>query len=240
MIYHVLPGDAQLEDFRKTGIDGEVIVFREAFITWPIDAVDTNEFWDQRASYILSEYGDDEIVYHEKVADEILRFGDVATGDEVNLWFEFELFCSVNLWYCLHELKESGASIFRVAPIDLEPDDVWRGFGQHGPDQLRSAFEARIEFTVEDVDVGARLWRAFRDHDHEKLRLLGEHRSSALPFLKEVSEAASKIDTRPAAILRDIKSEGMHTLAEVFPEFQKRAGVYGFGDAQVQRLMDKT
>ncbi|HEX6278386.1 MAG TPA: DUF1835 domain-containing protein [Pyrinomonadaceae bacterium] len=239
MIYHVLPGDAQLDDFRKTGIDGEVIVFREAFVTGPIDALETNEFWDQRASYILSEYGDDEIVYQEKVADEILRLDDVADGDEVNLWFEFELFCSVNLWYCLHALKGSGSYIFRVAPIDLEPDDVWKGFGEHAPDDLRSAFEARMEFTDEDVVVGARLWSAYRDRDLEKLRLLGEHRSPALPFLKEVTGAASEIDTLPAAILRDIENDGINTFAEVFPEFQKRAGVYGFGDAQVQKLLDK-
>ena len=108
MIYHVLPGDAQVEDFRKTGIPGELIVFREAFVTGPIDAIDVNEFWDHRAHFILSEYAEDEISYHEKVADEILRISDIGPDDEVNLWFEFELFCSVNFWYCLNELKDSG------------------------------------------------------------------------------------------------------------------------------------
>ena len=56
MIYHVLPGDAQVDDFMKTGIPGEVIVFREAFVTGPIEGVDVNEFWDQRAHFILSEF----------------------------------------------------------------------------------------------------------------------------------------------------------------------------------------
>ena len=124
MIYHVLPGDAQVEDFRKTGIQGEIIVFREAFVTGPLDAADTNEFWDRRARFILSEYGDDEIAYQEKVADEILRLSDIEADDEVNLWFEFELFCSVNFWYCLSELRDSGAHLYRVAPVNLEPDDV--------------------------------------------------------------------------------------------------------------------
>src|SRR5690349_23547808 len=119
MIYHVLPGDAQVEDFRKTEIPGELIVFREALVTGPIDAVDVNEFWDQRAHFVLSEYAEDEISYHEKVADEILRISEIGPDDEVNLWFEFELFCSVNFWYCLNELKDSGAEVYRVAPFNL-------------------------------------------------------------------------------------------------------------------------
>ena len=238
MIYHVLPGDAQVEDFRKAGIDGEVIVFREAFISGPIDAIEIDDFWGQRARFILSEYGDDEIAFQEKVADEILKISDVGPDDEINLWFEFELFCSVNLWYCLHALRDSGAQVFRVAPANPAPDDVWKGFGEHGPSELKSAFDHRVEMTPVDVDKGVELWAAFRRRDRSLLRTLGEYRSPAFPFLKEVTEAASEIDTLPKQIVREIRSEGLSTLGEVFPEFRKRAGVFGFGDLQVERLLD--
>lgn len=238
MIYHVLPGDAQVEDFRKTAIPGELIVFREAFVTGPIESPDVNEFWESRAHFILGEYGEDEIAYHEKVADEILKISDIEAGDEVNLWFEFELFCSVNFWYCLNELKDSGAAIYRVAPINLEPDDVWKGFGEHNSDDLAAAFESRTEISQDDLDRGAELWSAYRRRDGSVLRRLGDYRSASIPFLKEVAEAASEIDTRPLQIVREIRSEGFASLEEVFPEFKKRAGVYGFGDLQVERLLD--
>lgn len=238
MIYHVLPGDAQVEDFRKTGIPGELIVFREAFVTGPVDAVDVNEFWDQRAHFVLSEYAEDEISYHEKVADEILRISDIGPDDEVNLWFEFELFCSVNYWYCLSELKDSGAMVYRVAPFNLEPDDVWKGFGGHGSDDLAAAFESRTQISQEDLEHGAELWGAFRNREGAKLRKLSDYRSASMPFLKEVAEAGSEIDTRPLQIVREIRSEGLATIDEVFPEFKKRAGVYGFGDLQVEHLLD--
>lgn len=238
MIYHVLPGDAQVADFQKTEIPGELIVFREALVTGPLDAIGPNEFWDQRARFILGEYGEDEIAYHEKVADEILRISDIEAGDEVNLWFEFELFCSVNFWYCLSELKDSGAAVYRVAPINLEPDDVWKGFGEHNADDLTAAFESRTEVTQDDLDQGAKLWSAFRRREGSNLRKLGDYRSHSMPFLKEVSEAASEVDTRPLQIVREIRSDGFAALEEVFPEFKKRAGVYGFGDLQVERLLD--
>ena len=239
MIYHVLPGDAQVEDFRKTGIEGEVIIFREAFVSGPIDSTDLDEFWEQRARFILSEYGDDEIAFQETVADEILKISDVGSDDEINLWFEFELFCSVNLWYCLSKLKGTGAKVFRVAPVNLEPDDLWKGFGGHGPNELQTAFDERVEMTPDDVATGDQLWDAFGRRDWLKLHKLGEYRSAAMPFLKEVTEAAAEIDVLPKQIVREIKSEGRATLEEVFPEFRERAGVFGFGDLQVERLMNE-
>ena len=239
MIYHVLPGDAQVEEFRKTGIEGELIVFREALVTGPIDEASVDEFWDRRARFILSEYGEDEIDYQEKVADELLRLEDVSEGDEVDLWFEFELFCSVNYWFCLDQLGGSGARIFRVAPVDASPDNVWEGFGQHIAEDLKASFDSRVELTLEDVETGSQLWKAFRDRDILKLRELGDYRSPAFPFLKEVCDAAADIEVRPAEIVREIVGSGKRELEEVFPEFRSRAGVYGFGDLQVEKLIER-
>lgn len=176
MIYHVLPGDAQAEEFRKTGLDGEVIFFREALIVGPVDAENIDNFWDERAQFILAEYGEDVIDYHEKVADEIARLIDVNDVDEVNLWFEYELFCSANMWFCLDLLKGSDASIFRVAPLDASPDNVWKGFGDHTAADLKNCFEARTRFKTEEVEHGSILWDAFRKRDAAKLIELGEYR----------------------------------------------------------------
>ena len=103
MIYHVLPGDAHVEEFRKTGLEGEVIVFRDVLITGPIDHAPAEEFWDRRARFVLSEYGEDEIVFQEKVADELLKLSDVNEGDEVFL-LGIILFYT---FYCLYQLVES-------------------------------------------------------------------------------------------------------------------------------------
>jgi hypothetical protein len=240
MIYHVLPGAAQVDDFRKTGLDGEVIVFSEAMAVGPIDAENIDEFWDQRARFILAEYGEDVIDYHEKVADNIAKLIDVEEDDEVNLWFEYELFCSANMWLCLDLVKDSGADVFRVAPINLTPDDVWKGFGKHTSDDLKACFEARTPFLSEDIAKGTELWDAFRKRDSARLLELGEYRSQCFPFLKEVCEAAAEIETRPAKLVRELNDEGLTDLATVFPEFQKRAGVYGFGDTQVEKLLERS
>lgn len=238
MIYHVLPGDASVKEFQETGIAGEVIVCREVFIVGPIDAKTPEEFWDARAKFILSEYSEDEIVYHEKVADELERLAEMTLDDEVNLWFEYELFCSVNMWFCLDRLAESGAKIYRVEPAVLETANRWSGFGQLNVEQFKSCFDVRQLFTDADVKLGRNLWDAFADRDGAKLMEFAETATPRFPYLSEVAKAAAEIETRPYDVLREIKSDGFTEFEKIFPEFAKRAGVYGFGDSQVQRILD--
>ena len=170
MIYHVLPGDSLAAEFNKTDIEGGVIVCRECLIVGPVDAETPHEFWDERARFILSEYGEDEIEFHERVADELEKLADVEADDEVNLWFEYELFCSVNMWFCLSLLRDSGAAVYRVEPVMLTAADRWKGFGKAEVDDLRKCFETRKYLNVEDVELGAALWDVYRRNDHTQLK----------------------------------------------------------------------
>ncbi len=239
MIYHVLPGDSLAGEFRKTNIRGELIICREALISGPIDANSLDEFWQQRARFILAEYGGDEIEYHETTAADLNKLTELTAEDEADLWFEYELFCSVNMWFCVSLLELIGARAYRVEPIGLEENDRWDGFGKFEADDLRSCFELRTEFSRDDIALGAALWQAYRRKDHEKLTVLAATDSPCFPHLKEVVEAAVTQDMLPVETLRSITRSGETDFGKIFIEFKKRAGVYGFGDLQVKTLLDK-
>lgn len=239
MILHVLPGDSLVEEFKKTEIDGEVIVCRECLVVGDLTGETLDEFWRSRANFLELEYAGDPIEYQEDVAYELERLIDLPAEGEVNLWFEYELFCQANMWFCLDLLKTNDAKVFRAAPVNPSPDDVWKGFGEHDAAELTNCFESRIQFTEEDIAIGSRLWAAFRKRNSTALLELGEYRSPCFPLLKEVCEAAAEIETRPAEIVKELRSAGLKELETVFPAFQKQAGVYGFGDLQVERLLEK-
>lgn len=239
MIFHVLPGDAQVEEFKKTGLEGEVIVCREALVSGPMDADNLDEFWDQRARFILAEYAEDEIEYHEKVAAPLNKLSEVADGDEVNLWFEYELFCSANLWFCLSILKEASAGIYRIEPLGLDEADRWNGFAGFTAEDMLAAHSLRTKFTDAEVELGAGLWRAYSRGDSAELTSLADRDAPCFPYLKEVVAAAAEQDIRPLEVVREITAAGETDFAKIFVEFRKRAGVYGYGDLQVQRLIDQ-
>lgn len=238
MKLHVLPGDSLFKEFQDADIDGEIVVCRECLVVGDVSGSTLEEFWDRRANFISLEYGGDPIEYRENVAYELERLIGLSAHDEVYLWFEYELFCQANMWFCLDLLKGTEAAVYRVALLNVAPDDVWKGFGKLSADDLTVCFDARTKFSDEDIAMGSRLWDAFRRRDSAELLTLGEYRSECFPFLKEVSEAAAEIESKPARVVSELKAAGHKDLESIFPEFKKRAGVYGFGDLQVERLIE--
>jgi hypothetical protein len=61
--------------------------------------------------------------------------------------------------------------------------------------------------------------------------------SPAFPYLEELCAAAINKNSRPAEIVQEIHAEGITSFNELFPEFRRRAGIYGYGDSQVRRLL---
>lgn len=237
MIYHVLPGDAQVDVFKGSGIDGEMLVCREALIEGDISGDTLDEFFINRAAFHNESSNEDPANYNATVASQFRRLADLSDGDEVNLWFEYELFCAANMWFCIDLLSKSDATIFRVEPTHLTQQDRFDGFGNVTPEQMRRCLDARTQLTPEDIALGSALWKAFRNHDGSSLQALSNEVSPALPHLSELCLAAIDRHTRPAEIVREITAEGISDFGSIFAEFRRRAGIYGFGDSQVKRLL---
>jgi len=205
-----------------------------------LDAEHLDQFWNERARFIVGEYGEDEIAYHDNVARELARLQDVEAGDQVNLWFEYELFCSVNMWFCLSLLSGTRAEVYRVEPLGRDVEKRWDGFGGFTADEMRVAYELRTALSGEQAKLGAELWQAYRTKDHTLLKqLAAKCDTDCFPYLKEVAAAAAEEDIQPLEVVKEIRARGIGEFPEIFREFRKRAGVYGYGDTQVQKLLDQ-
>ncbi|HEX8735739.1 MAG TPA: DUF1835 domain-containing protein, partial [Pyrinomonadaceae bacterium] len=157
MKIHVLAGDALAQDFNNSGIEGEAVVCRECLVEGNVKAENLEDFWQVRAGFIKNAYGETEEKYFADVVSEFEKLQTIAPGAEVNLWFEYELFCQANMWFCLSLLPETKASVYRVAPVVRTEADVWKGFGNLSAEDLKKCFAARIKFTGDDIRLGAAL-----------------------------------------------------------------------------------
>jgi hypothetical protein len=175
--------------------------------------------------------------YRARVVSEFERLRDLPAGTEFNLWFEYELFCHVNMWFCVWLLRDTGAEIFRVAPDILPGNDIWDGFGRMDAEQLRQCFSSRVKFADDDITLGSQLWTAYQDRDHLRLRELSRTDSRCFPYLSEACEAEIEKNFRPRLVLDELRREGLEGFDEVFEAFRERAGVYGYGDTQVRRIL---
>lgn len=241
MKVHVLPGDALTETFQQTNISGEVIVCRECLVDGDVKADSLEEFWITRARFIENGYGENAEAYFQNVAAEFEKLKTNAqNGAEINLWFEYELFCQANYWFTLFLLRESDAKVYRVAPVVRDENEIWKGFGKLSAADLEVCFGNRVALSAADISLGADLWKAFQNADYESLANLSKNESAAFPHLGKVCRAAIEKQTRPRKVLEEIIADGKKDFArEIFPAFAAKAGVYGFGDTQVKRILDE-
>ncbi len=240
MRIHVLTGDSLAENFPSSELGGEIIVSRECLIEGPLIGRNLPKFWQTRAAFISSNHGDDKNLYAKNVAGEYQKLLLLKPADEVNLWFEYDLFCQVNLWFTLYLLSQSQADdVYRIAPNVRNQTDLWRGFGRLTSKQLEECFAMRVKLTSDDVSLGAKLWLAYQNNNLDELRLLAENESDGFPYLREVcaAEIDRKVNHKPEHTLREITSAGITEFPEIFAQFSKQEGIYGFGDSQVKRIL---
>jgi hypothetical protein len=239
MKIHVLPGDALLESFKAAEIEGEIVICRECLVEGDVRSESLEEFWRLRADFIGNTYGDDRDSYRRKVISEFERLQNSTRDDEIFLWFEYELFCQTNMWFCLFLLQNSPAAIYRIAPAVRAENEVWKGFGKLSKEKLKECFDRKTRFAGEDILLGAQLWDAYQNNDPQALMKLSETESNCFPLLKEVCKAETERHFRPQNTLKSLISQGETSFAKLFEQFNETEGVYGFADLQVKNIYNR-
>lgn len=226
--YHILTGDALAETFMQSGIEGNIIVAREALIDGPVSADEPELFWKHRSEFIGSD-----------TKPEFDKINNIQPDDEVNLWFENDLFCQANMWFSISLInKNKLTNVFRVTPL-INKENKWAGFGRHTPNDLLECYDKHKSFTKGDFTLGENLWDAYRKSDIIALNFLSGSLSPCFPFLEEVcrAEMERKRNARPRKVLEDLLAQGYTDFKDIFRQFSQREGIYGYGDSQIESML---
>ncbi|CAF3412348.1 unnamed protein product [Rotaria sp. Silwood2] len=226
MIYHILNGDGLAGSFK---LEGEKIICRECLIDGNVQAESLEGFWQIRSDFIKQSVGDKS--YFEKVKSEFDKLNHLESTDEVNLWFGNEAFCQVNMWFILSLIWDKDAIIYRV----FSDSGNW-SCEFH---DLDKCLDSRQKLTNDDIQLGKQLWKAFCSQDFESLKRLSKTSSDNFPDLNEVCQALIEIDTKPMQILRELVEDNEIDFGSLFTQFRAKAGIYGFGDTQFTKLLNK-
>ena len=105
MIYNILNGDSLAYSFPDAKIEGDIIVVREGLIDGNLSGNNLQDFWHSRASYM----GLTEAEYHDKIVSEFEKIMNAPDDSEFNLWFEYDLFCQVNMWFVISIINSLSA-----------------------------------------------------------------------------------------------------------------------------------
>ncbi len=241
MVVHVLNGDALAQQLM--GTYQPFIVMRECLIEGPLYPECNNQFWKQRTDYFIQQFQTEEEIYKVRVIDELDRLFRCPPGTRFHLWFEFDLFCQLNMWFlvdCLVKNYENPV-IYWTRPIHRK----WSGFGSMSLQDLSKAFDDKLKLKKEEQGLICNLWQNYLDQSMDYFsNLLKED----IPFLYDIDESIRALINLlpgeglnlPLRKLKTILQESHHpSFGEIFKRFSKELGVYGYGDLQVKHMIDQ-
>ena len=238
---HVLNGDALLDQFPES-LPGEKLVMRECLIEGPVNATSLDSFYKDRITFLQFEYKATEEKYQTSTIAELERLAELPNDDEINLWFEQDLFCQANLWFiCAYlMLHKKSNPVYLIMPRSFSS----YGFGALNSDKLRVLYDERKPFL--HLKEFAALWEFYRFGKTKDLWELTLNLSKDYPFLKETVQAHldrirvnDSLGRPTESLIRIIKDLHTTDFKPVFKEFCSREGIYGYGDTQVKRFYNK-
>ncbi|WP_448555845.1 hypothetical protein [Thalassotalea montiporae] len=249
LVIHLLNGDALKQRFPAT-INGEQLVMRECLIDGPSTAMVGEKLFQQRAEY-LKQYAVDNTFpdYFSYVVPTFTKLASVTSGDKIYCWFEHDLFCQCNLWFCLNFLATTSAKdIYLVTPNQGNE----YSFANMSDNELTDALDKAVNLTVDEVQCFAQLWLAYAVKNYAEMTQFANALGERFSFVQAAvnAELARTPDSqglgKPERVLREIISElsasSDHQTAEfgaVFRKFSQQMGIYGFGDLQVKAMYEK-
>jgi hypothetical protein len=245
MAYNILNGDSLAYSFPDANIGGEIIVVREGLIDGELSGDNLHDFWQSRAKYMRIA----ETEYNNSVVKEFEKILNAPDNSEFNLWFEYDLFCQVNMWFVISIINSLpiNKKVFAVytSYLDKTSKQFWNGFGQANSNELKVCYANRIPLSEADINFGQELWKDYKNGNLEALTNLSKHPSIAFPYLQEVVKAhvdrfpKDGTKGRPEKVIEYITNNISTDFNIVFKEFWDRESIYGFGDTQLKSLYDK-
>lgn len=244
-IFHIVNGDAVVPLLKKSGIDGEIVVWREALCDGPLDIqVASDNFWKKRYDFFEKELGISKLEYFDKTIKEILKADDFPENSEVVMWFEFDLFCQVNLMaLCSYLLQNYRKDITYnlVCTGKVKGKEKLQSLTDFSSESFKLLYENKIKLSKNNLIFADNCWQKFVENDIEKIAEFNFGKISKFQYFQMAMNqhlkrfpSKNNLNEIQNKILKIINLSPF-TANEIVCHlliWQQQSTVYGFGDTQ--------
>ncbi|RYY37521.1 MAG: DUF1835 domain-containing protein [Sphingobacteriaceae bacterium] len=251
-ILHILNGDSTFEGFSQTGLEGDVLIWREVLSEGPLRGdISSAEFWEAREQWITHTFSVSPEDYRHNLVDKLGILNEPY--DEYNLWFEFDLHCQVNMLGVMNLLRRkvdmSEPAVYLICPDSIPDRDDFRGMGELSGKELEYLYDnVRLHLSEYDFTLAAEAWQAYITFDaviinkfiNETpfwggLHLLKPALNAQLKRLQINTNGLNYIEQK----LQDIYNSDITTKPEIYKAFWKDEKIYGMGDSELDIYLNK-
>lgn len=239
---HIVNGDSVAEKLKESGVQGEVLVWREVYPHGPVFRELNGDNLKLRAQYLQKTLGipQEEYIQGCRKQEQVLQ--NFAAYPEIILWFEHDLFDQTMLCYLLHWFSHQTLENTKLNLLCIRAYpgiELFRGLGQLSAKQLQTLSGTWQPVGPDQLQLGRKVWEAYTSEDWSKHTQIVEEDTTALPFVQAAFQAhLSRIpaEDRGIGIIEQVTleavSEGVAHPYELFRHVGDQLHVLGMGDLE--------
>lgn len=247
---HILNGDATLQLFKQTQIEGETFVWREVLAEGPVNSEFNSEaFWAERKAFMTDFFtiesgGYDKDVYLPFQA----LLPKLNSFDEIVLWFEYDLFCQINMMALIQflgEVRSEDQTISMVCSGRIDDSGKLYGLGELSPQQLEEQLGKKLKLNTREFEYASEVYQAYCSSDPNSLYTYAILPSDEFWYLADALQAHFKRFPNCNSGLTEIEqkivdliSEGVNSQKELVGRLLRWQEYYGFGDLQYFNIIN--
>lgn len=244
---HITNGNSLTDMLNELEIKGDVLTWQEMLCEGPTIAhIDSEEFIEVRQQFLYEFYNIE--INKAELTKELEKLNDVDDYKEIILWFEYDLFCHINLLGVMSLLHQKGIKLplYLVCSGRIEGDKNLKGLSELTPQQLFKHYDERILLTEDDKDLAITLWRTYCGKDHNLLKPYITKQSSfkylsncLKAHLRRFPDSKSGLNILEKNILEIVKDNDIKSKHHLLGYILNYQGFYGYGDLQLERMINK-
>ena len=249
-ILHIINGDATLNGFEQTGLDGDIMIWREVLSEGPVSKnISSTDFWEKRSEFICKTFEETPEHYHDAVIVQLEKLNEPY--QEINLWFEYDLHCQINLLGVMMLLEQqtnlSAPAIYLICPAEFPGVENFGGMGELNGGQLEYLYDnIRVQLGEYDFTLATQAWELYVSNNAGDIQAWLDETPfwGNLPQLKLAMQAHLKrlqVDENGLNYIHKkllaIYKSGITDKSEIYSAFWQTENIYGMGDKELDSYL---
>ena len=238
---HITNGDSTTSLLQSLNIPGKIFTWREMLCEGKtITDVGSEDFWKSRFDFFSSTYQVTKQRFIDLTVKEFRSLCQQKTQDEIVLWFEYDLFCQINMLAVLSWIKKhrKEAKISLICSGKESNSKKLKGLCELNKEQLEQLYLNRQVLSKDDIEYADYIWQLYCSESPLKLQNISP--SPTFQYLEKALDAHLKRFPTIKNGLNEIENTILDTVFIKKPKDEnkligfllKHQNFYGFGDIQ--------
>lgn len=249
-LLHITNGDSFTEKLNSLNIKGDIITWREMLCEGKtLTNVGSESFWKTRFEFLNKNYKVSKSWFIEKTLKEYRSLCNHKQQDEIVLWFEYDLFCQINMIAVLSWLKinRKYANISLVCSGKEDDSDKMYGLSDLTDEQLLKLYENKVALSQDDIEYADYVWQLYCSDNPIRLENLTDYNDYQFNYLSDavhthlhrfpsIKNGLNEMENNILQLAVDKKPTSK---SEFLATILQNQGFLGFGDTQYNRALSR-